>query len=79
MDLWFNEPLEPAFTFLSVRSTAGSEVDQRDGAVDPVDPKHLSVTLDPIGPGTYIVRLRVLSFDGHVVEASFPLTVKAKP
>jgi methionine-rich copper-binding protein CopC len=32
--------------------------------------------LPPISPGTYTVRYRVLSVDGHVVEAAFSFTVK---
>ena len=79
VDLWFSEPLEPAFSTISVWSPSGARVDRRDGAVTPTDPKQLSVALDAIGPGTYTVRFRVLSVDGHVVESSFPFTVKPKP
>ena len=79
VDLWFSEPLEPAFSTVSVWSAAGAQVDRRDGVVRPADPKQLSVTLDALGPGTYTVRFRVLSVDGHVVEASFPFRVKAMP
>jgi copper resistance protein C len=79
IDLWFSEPLEPAFSAVSVWSAAGAQIDRRDGAVGPADPKQLSVTLDDLGPGTYTVRFRVLSVDGHVVEASFSFQVKATP
>jgi methionine-rich copper-binding protein CopC len=79
VDLWFSEPLEPAFSTVSVWSAGGAQVDGRDGAVDPADPKQLSVTLDALGPGAYTVRFRVLSVDGHVVQASFSFTVKATP
>ena len=79
VDLWFSEPLEPAFSNISVWSPSGARVDRRDGAVTSTDPKQLSVALDAIGPGTYTVRFRVLSVDGHVVESSFPFTVKPKP
>ena len=30
-----------------------------------------------LGPGRYIVRFRVLSVDGHVVESSYIFTVRA--
>jgi copper resistance protein C len=77
VDLWFSEALEPAFSTVSVWSAAGAQVDRRDGAVSLADPKRLSVTLGALGPGAYTVRFRVLSVDGHVVEASFSFRVKA--
>jgi methionine-rich copper-binding protein CopC len=79
VDLWFSEPLEPAFSTISVWSASGARVDRKNGAVTTADPKQLSVAIDPIGAGTYTVRFRVLSVDGHVVESSFPFTVKPKP
>ena len=78
VQLWFSERLEPAFSSVSVWSASGAQVDRRDARVSPDDPKQLSVTLPTIEPGTYTVRCRVLSVDGHVVEASFAFTVKPK-
>jgi hypothetical protein len=46
--------------------------------VAPEDSKQLSVTLAPLAPGTYTVRYRVLSVDGHVVDSSFTFTVRPK-
>ena len=79
VDLWFSESLEPAFSTVSVWSAAGAQVDRRDGGVGPADPKRLSVRLDALGPGAYTIRYRVLSVDGHVVEASFQFSVKTTP
>jgi methionine-rich copper-binding protein CopC len=79
VQLWFSERLEPAFSSAAVWSASGAQVDRRDARVDPDDPKQLSVTLHPIEPGTYTVRCRVLSVDGHVVEAGFAFTVKPRP
>lgn len=76
VDLWFNERLEPAYSSVSVTNAAGARVDLRDVTVGPDDPRRLSVSLPPLGPGRYVVGFRVLSVDGHVVEASFPFTVK---
>ena len=75
--LWFNERLEPAFSTVSVWSASGVQVDRRDAGVGHDDPKRLSVTLPAVAVGTYTVRFRVLSVDGHIVEASFSFTVKA--
>lgn len=77
--LWFNERLEPAYSSLGVWSAAGARVDRSDARVSPDDAKSLSVTLAPLAPGAYTVRYRVLSVDGHVVDASFTFTVRDRP
>ncbi len=77
VQLWFNERLEPAFTTVSVWSASGAQVDRRDAVVGHDDPRRLSVTLGALESGGYTVRFRVLSVDGHIVEASFSFTVRA--
>jgi len=79
VQLWFNERLEPAFSSVSVWSSAGTQVDAGDARVGPDDAKRLSVTLPPLPPGAYSVRYRVLSVDGHVVDSSFSFTIRDKP
>ena len=79
VDLWFNERLEAAFSSASVWNAAGAQMDKKDARVDGSDPRHLSVTIAPLAPGAYTVRYRVLSVDGHVVDASFSFTVKDAP
>jgi methionine-rich copper-binding protein CopC len=79
VQLWFNERLEPAFSSVSVWSSAGTQVDAGDARVGHDDAKRLSVTLPPLSPGTYSVRYRVLSVDGHVVDSSFSFTIRDKP
>ena len=76
VELWFNERLEPAYSSVTVTNAAGTRVDLRDVTVGPDDPRRLAVSVPPLGPGRYTVGFRVLSVDGHVVEASFPFTVK---
>ena len=51
-------------------------MDKRDASVSQDDPKELSVSLGTLEAGTYTVRYRILSVDGHVVEANFPFTIK---
>jgi methionine-rich copper-binding protein CopC len=75
-ELWFNERLESAYSTLTVETEAGARVDQGDVRVGPDDPRKLSVTLPALEPGRYVVRFRVLSVDGHVVESSFVFNVK---
>jgi copper resistance protein C len=77
VQLWFNERLEPAYSKMSVWNDGGQQVDVGDAAVDPGEPTRLAVGLTPLAPGTYTVKFRVLSVDGHVVESQFPFTVRA--
>jgi methionine-rich copper-binding protein CopC len=77
VELTFNERLEPAYAAVSVWDAAGQQVDRRDAAVAGDDPRQLRVSLPPLAPGTYTVRFRVLSVDGHIVESSFSFTVRA--
>lgn len=77
VQLWFNERLEPAYSTVSVWNAAGVQVDGRDVAVGPDDPRRLSVTVDTREPGPYTVTYRVLSVDGHIVDNRFTFTVKA--
>jgi methionine-rich copper-binding protein CopC len=76
VELWFNERLEPAYSSLSVQNASGLPVDQRDVTVGPEDRRRLSVGIPTLAPGRYVVRYRVLSVDGHVVESTFAFTVK---
>lgn len=76
VELWFNERLEPAYSTASVTDAGGKRVDSGDVKVGPEDLKLLSVSLPTLAPGTYTVRFRVLSVDGHVVESEYPFTVR---
>jgi methionine-rich copper-binding protein CopC len=51
-------------------------VDRGDVTIGQEDPRRLWVSLSALEPGRYTVRFRVLSVDGHVVESSFPFSVK---
>jgi methionine-rich copper-binding protein CopC len=73
--LTFNERLEAAYARVSVWDAAGAQVDLKDSTLDRDSSKVLTVSLPPLAPGSYTVRYRVLSVDGHVVEASFVFTV----
>lgn len=76
--LWFNERIEPAFPRVAVHDERGGRVDLGDVRVGPEDPTELSVGLPPLAPGTYTVRYRVLSVDGHVIEGEFVFTVRPR-
>jgi methionine-rich copper-binding protein CopC len=76
VELSFSERLEAAYARLSVVDATGRRVDLGDAAVTPGDGRRLRVSLPPLPPGPYTVHFRVLSVDGHVVESSFPFTVR---
>jgi methionine-rich copper-binding protein CopC len=76
IQLWFNEKLEARFSSLAVTDSNGKRVDRGNVAVGTDDPKRLSVGVNPLPPGQYKVRFRVLSVDGHVVEDEFLFTIR---
>jgi methionine-rich copper-binding protein CopC len=78
VELTFSERVEPAYSRASVWDTAGRQVEPQTATVGPDDPRVLSVALPPLAPGTYTVRYRVLSVDGHVVEGAFPFAVRER-
>jgi len=78
VQLWFNERLEAKFCTVTVTDSAGKVVDRGDLQVTADDPKQLSIGLNPITAGTYEVKFRALSVDGHVVENHFPFTVRER-
>lgn len=75
--LWFNERIEPRFATAEVLDSKGQVVSTSPAAVAGDDPRRMEVPLGHLLPGVYRVRYRVLSVDGHVVEASHTFTVKA--
>lgn len=75
--LWFSERIEPAYSTMSVWKH-DTQVDGRDVAVGPEDPRSLTVALPPLDHGVYQVKYRVLSVDGHIVEGSYSFSVGAK-
>ena len=76
IQLWFNERLEPRYSSISVLDSDGKRVDLDNALVSTEDPKQLVIGVKPLQSGRYIVKFRVLSVDGHVVEQSFPFTIR---
>ncbi len=75
VELWFSEPLEPAFSTVKVVDAGNRQVDARDAAVDKVDRKHLLVSISSLPPGRYRVVWRVVSVDAHATEGDFTFDV----
>lgn len=76
LQLWFDEPLDLAFSDVQVFDTRQTRVDQ--GTLQPVlsDPNSVIVPLKPIGDGTYTVVWKVLSAaDGHITRGVYTFGV----
>jgi methionine-rich copper-binding protein CopC len=54
----------------------GKSVEISNVEVNADDPKQLSALFKPLPAGRYVVKYRVLSVDGHVVQDQFSFTVK---
>jgi copper resistance protein C len=76
IQLWFSERLEARFSSLKVIDSSGKRVDLGNVEVSTDDPKRISVRVNPLAPGQYKIRFRVLSVDGHVVEDEVPFTIR---
>ena len=79
VELTFNERLEPAYSTLSVWAAGNTRVDDGKTVVGPEDPRRLSVGLPPLKAGSYSVKYRVLSVDGHLVEGTYPFDIRPRP
>jgi copper resistance protein C len=75
VELWFTEPLEPAFSTVKVLDEGGRQVDGRNAAVDNDDRRHLWISMVSVPPGRYRVIWRVVSVDTHVTEGDFTFDV----
>ena len=76
IQLWFSERLEPRYSSFSVTGTDGKILDLGKPAVSDADPKQLAGPLKALEPGRYVVKYRVVSVDGHVVQDEFYFTIK---
>jgi len=71
VDLWFNELLDESFNTVEVYPSNQVDVQPRADLVagpaqlDAKDRTHITVRLQPLPPGEYVVEWRVLSRDGH--------------
>jgi methionine-rich copper-binding protein CopC len=75
--LRFGGGVEPAYSKLTIENSEGKVL--AEGAVGKPDkPRELSFDSPELAPGRYVVRYRVLSTDGHIVEGNYEFFVDAK-
>jgi methionine-rich copper-binding protein CopC len=73
--LHFSEKLEPKFSSVLVRDSAGKQVDKGDATVDKADRMVIRVLLPQLEPGVYTVEWRAVSADTHKVNGNFTFKV----
>lgn len=73
--IWFSEPIEPAFSSITVVDATGHRVDTGKVETDAKDASELRIALAPLPPGTYTVRWRVISVDTHATTGNFTFRV----
>jgi copper resistance protein C len=75
--LRFGGGVEPKYSKLTIEDSSGKVLGE--GAIGmPDKPRELSMDSPELAPGKYVVRYRVLSTDGHIVEGNYEFTVDAK-
>lgn len=83
VELWFNELLDQGFHSIEVFAAGELTSKQRtnlvrgEARVDASDRTHLSVELQPLPPGQYVIEWRVLSRDGHSAPGRQSFTIQA--
>ncbi len=75
--LRFGGGVEPPYSKLTIETPDGKVLAEGSIGV-PDKPRELSVNAPELAPGKYIVRYRVLSTDGHIVEGNYDFTVDSK-
>lgn len=74
--LRFGGGVEPAYSNITVEGADGKVI--AEGSIGkPEAPRELSVDAPALAPGRYIVKYRVLSSDGHIVQGNYEFTIDA--
>ncbi|MGE0236883.1 copper resistance CopC family protein [Methylocystis sp.] len=75
--LRFGGGVEPPYSKITIETPDGKILGEGNTGV-PGKPRELTANSPDLAPGKYIVRYRVLSSDGHIVEGNYEFTVDAK-
>lgn len=78
IQLWFNEKIEASYASVTVLDAKKNPITDKNPEVVADDPKSVVLSLPQIETGSYTVKYRVMSVDGHVIESSFDFNVKNK-
>ena len=79
VSLTFSEPVEPRFAVISVTNAAGEQMTTAPPTRSPESVTTLTVPVDPVSQGWYLVYWRVISADGHPVRGAYTFAVGPNP
>ncbi|NHC40134.1 copper resistance protein CopC [Bacillus sp. MM2020_1] len=75
----FDESIQPSFNSIKVFDSEGNRVDKKNGRIDPKQPFILKSDLKKNLPnGSYRIKWKVVSSDGHPVEGVIPFQIGEK-
>lgn len=74
--LTFNDAVGNEYLALAVVDSSGKRVDGHDAKLDFTDHAQLRASVEGLNKGTYMVRYRVLSADGHVVSGKYHFSIQ---
>ncbi len=80
--LRFNSKIEKRLSRTTLATGSGAPVPvaiATDGPDADAQPDRLVVPLRPLPPGSYVLRYKVLSADGHITEGALRFTVTGHP
>ncbi len=72
----YDDPLEPAFSHLTVQDAQGKQVNQAKSSVEGETRKILRVALPELTAGQYKVQWAAVADDGHRTQGTYTFTVK---
>jgi methionine-rich copper-binding protein CopC len=72
----FTEPLEPAFSRITLADTNGKAATQAASEVDKQDARVMRLPLPPLSAGRYAVHWIAVATDGHRTQGDFAFNVK---
>jgi len=72
----FSEPLEPAFSKITLTDAQGRAAASGAAQVDPQDKASMRLALQPLAPGRYTVHWIAVASDGHRTHGDYAFTVK---
>jgi methionine-rich copper-binding protein CopC len=76
VSIFFTEELEPKFSFLKLKNSAGKLVTSEHSRLDPANAKHMTLALPHLAPGIYTLEWMASAEDGHRMTRSYKFSVK---
>jgi methionine-rich copper-binding protein CopC len=76
LTIHFSEPLEPAFSKITLSDASGKAAVANNAQVDATDTKAMHLALHPLAAGRYTVKWTAVATDGHRTHGTYAFDVK---